>query len=262
MGRLQDFENKLEQAISGVFARAFRSAVQPVEISAALQREVDNNAQILSRDRRLVPNDFHVELSATDLERLAPYDSAMARELTDTLRKHAEQQSYVFPGPVSIAFESAEDLTTGRFRIRSRAQAKVTGRDDFPADGYAEHGQGEGGYGGHDQAQGGRRATRAVLEVNGTRHALRSPGLVVGRGTDADVRINDPGISRRHIEFRVGEGRADQGSPLHLSVRDLGSTNGMTVDGVRVAQSPLGHGSTVKIGNTTMTVMVEDGPRV
>lgn len=267
MGRLQNFENKLEQAISGVFARAFRSAVQPVEISAALQREVDNNAQILSRDRRLVPNDFHVELSGTDLERLAPYDSAMARELTDTLRKHAEQQSYVFPGPVSIAFESAEDLTTGRFRIRSRAQAKVTGRDDdFPADGYAEHSPGQaagradayGGRGGHDD----RRTTRAVLEVNGTRHALRAPGLVVGRGTDADVRINDPGISRRHIEFRVGEGRTDQGSPLHLSVRDLGSTNGMTVDGVRVAASPLGHGSTVKIGNTTMTVMVEDGPDV
>jgi hypothetical protein len=257
MGRLQNFENKLEQAISGVFARAFRSAVQPVEISAALQREVDNNAQILSRDRRLVPNDFHVELSATDLERLAPYDSAMARELTDTLRQHAEQQSYVFPGPVTIAFESAEDLTTGRFRIRSRAQAKVTGRDDVPADGYDELGghPGQGGYGP-------RRTARAVLEVNGTRHALRAPGLVVGRGTDADVRINDPGISRRHIEFRVGEGRADQGSPLHLSVRDLGSTNGMTVDGVRVAQSPLGHGSTVKIGNTTMTVTVEDGPRV
>ncbi|MCH1865666.1 DUF3662 and FHA domain-containing protein [Nocardioides sp. CFH 31398] len=257
MGRLQNFENKLEQAISGVFARAFRSAVQPVEISAALQREVDNNAQILSRDRRLVPNDFHVELSPSDLERLAPYDSAMARELTDTLRQHAEQQSYVFPGPVSIAFEAAEDLTTGRFRIRSRAQAKVTGRDDVPADGYDERG-GHPGQGGYGQS----RTARAVLEVNGTRHALRAPGLVVGRGTDADVRINDPGISRRHIEFRVGEGRADQGSPLHLSVRDLGSTNGMTVDGVRVAQSPLGHGSTVKIGNTTMTVTVEDGPRV
>ena len=78
MGGLQNFENRLEQMISGVFARAFRSAVQPVEISAALQRELDNNAQILSRERRLVPNSFHVELSTTDLERLAPYDNALA----------------------------------------------------------------------------------------------------------------------------------------------------------------------------------------
>ena len=83
MGGLQRFEQRLEQMISGVFARAFRSAVQPVEIAAALQRECDNNAQILSRDRRLVPNDFHVELSQTDLDRLAPYDTAMADELTE-----------------------------------------------------------------------------------------------------------------------------------------------------------------------------------
>src|SRR5687767_15980869 len=87
---LQNFEHKLEQMISGAFARAFRSAVQPVEISAALQRECDNNAQILSRDRRLVPNDFHVELSPTDLDRLAPYDTAMAQELVSQLEQHAD----------------------------------------------------------------------------------------------------------------------------------------------------------------------------
>ena len=72
MGGLQKFEQKLESMISGAFARAFRSAVQPVEIAAALQRECDNNAQIISRDRRIVPNDFRVELSQTDLDRLSP----------------------------------------------------------------------------------------------------------------------------------------------------------------------------------------------
>ena len=75
MGGLQRFEQRLENLISGAFARAFRSAVQPVEIAAALQRECDNNAQILSRERRMVPNDFHVELSQVDLDRLAPYDT-------------------------------------------------------------------------------------------------------------------------------------------------------------------------------------------
>ena len=60
MGVLQRFENKLEQLVSATFARAFRSEVQPVEVAAALQREVDNSAQILSRERRLVPNAFHV----------------------------------------------------------------------------------------------------------------------------------------------------------------------------------------------------------
>jgi hypothetical protein len=229
MSGLSKFEQRLEQLIPAAFARAFRSAVQPVEIPAALQRERDNNAQILSRDRRLVPTDFHVELSRTDLDRLAPYDSALAEELVTQLQDHADHQSYVFPGPVTIAFEPAEDLTTGRFRIRSRAQAKVTGSAS------------------HTQV----RRARAVLEVNGTRHPLQTPGLVIGRGTEADVRINDPGVSRRHIEFVVtpGSGGADA-----IEVRDLGSTNGMLVDGHRITQTAVHDGTRVKIGNTTMTV--------
>ncbi len=235
MGGLQRFEQRLEQLISGAFARAFRSAVQPVEISAALQREVDNNTQILSRDRRLVPNDFHVELSTTDLERLAPYDNAMARELTEQLEDHADSQGYVFPGPVTLAFEAAEDLTTGRFRIRSRAQASVTG----PSSG-----------GGQSTGQSSRRV-RATLEINGTRHPLAPPGLIIGRGSEADVRINDPGVSRQHVEFEVAP---SAGHGLDLSVRDLGSTNGMLVDGHKMARASLRDGSTVRIGNTSMTV--------
>ncbi|WP_372730087.1 FhaA domain-containing protein [Nocardioides sp.] len=231
MAGLSKFERKLEQMISGAFAKAFRSAVQPVEIAAALQRECDNNAQILSRDRRLVPNDFHVELSPPDLERLAPYDSAVASELVNQVKEHAEQQSYMFPGPVTIDFESAEDLTTGRFRIRSRAQAGVTSNAT------------------HTQV----RRARAVLEVNGTRHPLHAPGLVIGRGTDADVRINDPGVSRRHIEFLVVSSPAGD---LEIEVRDLNSTNGMLVDGHRITQTGVRDGSRVKIGNTTMTVRV------
>jgi hypothetical protein len=226
---LQDFERRLEQLISGAFARAFRSAVQPVEIAAALQRECDNNAQILSRNRRMVPNDFHVELSQTDLDRLAPYDSAMAGELTDQVKRHAEQQGYVFPGPVTIAFEAADDLTTGRFRIRSQGRATVQSN--------ATH------------TQVGR--ARAVLVVNGTEHPITPAGVVVGRGTEADVRINDPGVSRRHVEFNV-----EGGDLPEISVRDLGSTNGMLVDGHRMTNTPLRSGSEVRIGNTTMTVRV------
>jgi hypothetical protein len=241
VGGLQRFEQRLENLISGAFARAFRSAVQPVEIAAALQRECDNNAQILSRQRRMVPNDFHVELSATDLERLAPYDTALADELTHQVEEHANAQGYVFPGPIAIDFEPAEDLTTGRFRIRSQAQAKVTSNAT------------------HTQV----RRARAVLDVNGTQHPLQPPGLVVGRGTEADVRINDPGVSRRHVEFDVSLGSGDGAwtghrDDLHIEVRDLGSTNGMLVDGHKVTKAALHDGSQVRVGNTTMTVHVLD----
>ena len=232
MGGLQRFERRLESMISGVFAKTFRSAVQPVEIAAALERELDNNAQVLSRDRRLVPNDFHVELSSSDLARLAPYDSTLARELSDQLQDHARSQGYVFPGPVRISFAEAEDLSTGRFRIRSEAHAKVVGTAT------------------HTQV---RRAS-AMIEVNGTHHPLVPPGLVVGRGTDADLRINDPGISRRHLEFMITEGR-DGDDPV-IEVHDLGSTNGIAVDGRKVPRATLREGSRVRMGNTTLTVHI------
>ncbi|HSE54371.1 MAG TPA: DUF3662 and FHA domain-containing protein, partial [Nocardioidaceae bacterium] len=244
MGMLQRFESHLEQLVSGAFARAFRSAVQPVEVAAALQREVDNSAQILSRNRRLVPNTFHVELSKADHDRLAPYSSTLVQELTEMLRDHAEDQSYVFTGPVSISFDKDDELGTGRFRVRSSALARVT-----PADG------------GNVSDTAVRRAN-VVLEVNGMRHPLEPPGLVIGRGSDADLRINDPGVSRRHAEIRVMPGA----NAPSVSIVDLGSTNGMLVNGQRVQQAQLDDGADVKIGNTSLTVRFvrsrEDGSDV
>ena len=231
MGGLQRFEQRLEQLISGVFARTFRSAVQPVEISAALAREVDNSAQILSRDRRIVPNDFHVELAQADHERLLGLGVALEQELVAMLKEHAAGQSYVFTGPVTIALESADDLTTGRFRVRSKAVARVSQAGPDPSETQV------------------RRAT-ATLDINGERLPLAPPGIVVGRGNDADLRVNDPGVSRRHVEFRVTE---DANGP-RVSVHDLGSTNGVLVNGKRVDNATLVDGAEIRIGNTTLTL--------
>jgi hypothetical protein len=239
MGILQRFENRLEQMVSGVFAKAFRSAVQPVEVAAALQREVDNSAQILSRDRRLVPNQFHVELSPQDHERLAPYSSTLAQELTDMLHEHADQQSYVFTGPVSISLETSEDLTTGRFRVRSRSVSTVSHGDGAPV-----------------QATDTQvRRASAVLVVNGEELPLTPPGIVIGRGNDADLRIEDPGVSRRHVELRV----LDTAAGPRVSAHDLGSTNGVLVNGKRVEQATLADGAVIRIGNTAMTLRHQGG---
>ncbi len=234
---LQRFESRLEQAVSGAFAKAFRSAVQPVELAAALQREVDNSAQILSRNRRLVPNTFVIELSPVDHDRLQPYSQTLTDELVEMLREHADEQHYVFAGPVAITFTQEEDLVTGRFRVRSQATAQVTPN--------ASRGR---------PASSGR--TVAAIEVNGTRHPLSPPGLVIGRGAEADLRINDPGVSRRHAEFRVtaGPGATD------VTVADLGSTNGTLLNGQRIrGEAPLSDGSVVRVGNTDVSVRITGG---
>jgi hypothetical protein len=236
---LQRFENKLEEMISNVFARTFRSAVQPVEISAALNREIDNSAQILSRDRRLVPNVFHVELSDADHERLSQLGPQLRAELVGMLRDHAAQQSYVFTGPVSIDLEPSEDLTTGRFRVRSQSVSTVSQGDGAPV-----------------QATDTQvRRASAVIVVNGEQLPLAPPGIVVGRGNDADLRIDDPGVSRRHLELRV----VDTVTGPRVSAHDLGSTNGVLVNGHRIDQATLADGAVIRIGNTTLTLRHQHG---
>ena len=95
-GVIQRFEQRLEGAVTGAFARAFRSAVQPVEIAAALQREVDNSAHILSRERMLVPNDFTVELSPSDHERLSQFSDTLVQRALPA-RRGARQGAAVHP---------------------------------------------------------------------------------------------------------------------------------------------------------------------
>lgn len=230
MSALQRFEQRLERLVTGTFARVFRSAVQPVEIAAALQREVDNSAQILSRNRRLVPNSFQVELSPADHERLSPYTGMLAAELTDLLRQHADEQRYVFTGPISITFQERDNLTTGRFRITSQAMAKVT-----PVEGQR-------------LTETAVRRAPVILEVNGIQHPLEPPGMVIGRGTESDLRVNDPGVSRRHVELRVQPGRED----VTVILVDLGSTNGTRVNGKRVQHATLTDNAEIHIGNTVM----------
>ncbi|MEJ7743527.1 MAG: DUF3662 and FHA domain-containing protein [Nocardioidaceae bacterium] len=232
MGALNRFEQRLEHLVTGAFARAFRSAVQPMEIAAALQREVDNSVQILSRERRLAPNCFAIDLSATDFDRLSTYGETLSRELASMLHEHAAEQHYLYAGPVQLNFTRADDLSTGRFRVRSRASAEVT-----PVAGQSMT----------DTAV---NRSPLFLEINGVRHPLEPPSVVIGRGTNADLRIDDPGISRRHVEFRLQSGAEG----VVVSVLDLGSTNGTTVNGRRVQQSPLADGAVVQIGSTRIVV--------
>lgn len=238
MGVFDRFERRIEGAVNGVFARAFKGDVQPVEIAARLQRELDSEAKLMSRDRHLVPNEFVVRLSRHDYDRLAPYGKTLMNELLPELKQHAADMGYVFNGPIMIHLELDESLPTGRFTVSSSAVAETGEPTGFPADSPVA------------TLPTVASRTRMVLEVNGVRHPLKPPGLVIGRGTDADLRINDPGVSRRHAQIRV----IARGDTLDLDIIDLGSTNGVVLNGQRVQRAPLGEGSRIEIGNTRMLV--------
>ena len=222
MGWLHNVERKLENVVNTVFARAFRGEVQPIEIANRLQKEMDAEAKLLNRDKRLVPNNFVVQLSAHDYDELAPMARAINDDIVPELRRHAGERSYVFNGPIRIDYECDEGLSVGRFRVHSEAVATV-----------AESG-------GAASTSTIRRAP-LVLEVNGVRHPLLPPGFTIGRGSEADLRINDPGISRQHARVVV-EQAAD--GEVEVSIEDLGSTNGVIVNGQRITNVPLTCGDT------------------
>ena len=290
MGVLKKFEQRLEGLVNGTFAKVFKSEVQPVEIAGALQRECDNNATIWNRERTVVPNDFIVELSTPDFERLSPYSGQLGDELAGMVRDYAKQQRYTFMGPIKVHLEKADDLDTGLYRVRSRTLASSSSRrppapaPPHPPDrrqpapraprrlrlpagrrtpaprpcpprrrpaAARRHGTRaarERPRPAAAPAAGGQ--TRHWIEINGTRHQISRPTLVLGRSTDADVRIDDPGVSRRHCEIRTG---------TPSTIQDLGSTNGIVVDGQHTTRATLRDGSRIVVGSTTIIYRQAEG---
>jgi pSer/pThr/pTyr-binding forkhead associated (FHA) protein len=92
------------------------------------------------------------------------------------------------------------------------------------------------------------------------KHPLEPPGVVIGRGSEADLRVSDPGVSRRHVEIRVRPDEED----VVVTVVDLGSTNGTRVNGKRIQHVTIDDGAQIEIGSTRMTVRsprgAEPGP--
>ena len=232
MGLFDKLERGIASVVNDAVSRAFKNDVDPREIAVALQKQLDSASVPLDRDRRLVPNDFRVNLARHDYDRLAPYARTLNAECVPGLREYAATRQYVFNGPITIAYAVDDTLPTGRFTVDSEARAGVASDvEDSPLD-----------------ARGGHRL---VLEVNGVRHPLTPPGFTIGRGTEADLRINDPNVSRLHAQVTVED--MGDGS-LHVAITDLGSTNGLVINGQKVRSGRLEDGSRIEIGSTRMLV--------
>jgi hypothetical protein len=213
VGALLKLEERLERLVGGTFAKVFPSEIQPVEIVAALQRECDNRAECRSGGAAVAPNAYRVTLSPQDHDRLAPFGGELAAHLAHSVREYLRDQRYLQLAPVSVQLERAERLRTGVMEVRSRIEQPQ------PADG-------------------------PRLEFDGRSVPLTGAEMLLGRGEEADIRFDDPGVSRRHARISLGP------PPV---IRDLGSTNGLLVDGRRAAGAELRDGSRIVIGETTVT---------
>jgi hypothetical protein len=276
VGVFDRVERGLERAVHGVFAKAFKSEVQPVEIASAMRRAMDDRATTIGHGRTFVPNLFTIELAPTDFERLTSFSDMLTDELVASAQEHAESQRYQPGGPIQVNFLSREDLETGVFRVRP-ATAKTSGRPSVtppappspfspqPAPPVSAVGmaaasartsppspvtQHEPLLAAHERSQ---PAQRPWLDVDGDHYPLLAAITILGRDNTADVILDDPGISRQHTEIRV----TSDGPHLVTNIRDLGSTNGTFVNGERITSLRLADGDRVNVGRTVLIFRAE-----
>jgi hypothetical protein len=210
---LKGFERRLERLVEGVFARAFKSSLRPVELGRRLVREMDDQRTVNVQGGVAAPNDFTVTLGPDDHGQFVEIEESLTRELSEAARSHAKEEGYVFMGPVEVHLNLDPELHTGSFSLSARFTEGV----------------------------GGTTGGSLVLD-DGKRVRLGDGIVTIGRATECEVRVADTSVSRRHAEVRAtGDGWA---------VADLGSTNGTKVNGAVITDRKLKDGDTISVGDT------------
>ena len=269
MSVLRAIESRIEGLFEGVFGRAFRTHVQPVELARKLAKEMDEHRSV-SVSRVYVPNEYTVYLSPGDRAQFAAYEGSLVGELQEYLAEHARREAYAMLTPPRVLLETDDDLAIGEFGIATRvaqpdelvpagdraavpvsvpsepqvplpvppvpeapAATIVYGREEQPDADVAE-----------EPAQ--EERERITLTVAGRVVPVSTERVVVGRSRECDVRVDDGNVSRRHFEL-VHE------TPSTWVVVDLGSTNGTEVNGRRVQRrTTLDDGDRITIGSTEL----------
>jgi Protein of unknown function (DUF3662)/FHA domain len=275
MSVFRSIEHGIQSVLEGAFGRAFRSHVQPVELARKLAKEMDDHRTV-SVSRVYVPNEYQLWLSPSDREQLATYEDSLLTELSDYLSEHARREGYALLSTPNVTLHEDEDLSVGEFGIATRTvQAR---KDGLPAPAEASAGPAEApevaaaaAAAAVEQAEsvgetkifkpptpdtaavsaeeaerlGLAHEVSAAVLLDGRRHELTKRRLVIGRSRDCDLTLDDPNVSRRHAEIREEDGG--------YWVVDLGSTNGIEVNGSRVERAELENGDLIVLGQTSLT---------
>lgn len=214
MSLLDRFEEHLDNLLNGALTAAFDSEVQPVELVAAITREMDEHVVVSANGRVVAPNHFLVELADHDFDRLGEFFETLIPEFCAVAASHAKKQQYTLTGDIAITIERDLELESGVYRVayESVAQSSSALVVDI-----ANH----------------------TLTINGAVHQLTRPVTRLGRSADADLKINDPIISRIHAEITMGS---------VIILRDLDSTNGTWVNSKRIQEHQLAVGDSFKLG--------------
>jgi hypothetical protein len=256
LGFLKHIEKRMESLVEGVFGRAFRRQIHPVEIAKGLTKQMDEG-RMVSISRTYAPNDFTVHLSREDTESIRAYQASLNDELIQYASTHAENKNYHLMTPPRIRFETEDTLRFGEFGVT----AKLTGGDGPREKGAPQDTSGQTRIFRTEESSGEQidQGTATISADEAKRHGLareivevvlgdekyplegRGPWSV-GRSQENDIVINDPNVSRRHARIS----RSDGG----FVVEDLGSTNGTLLDGAPIDRERIEGGDELTFGQS------------
>ena len=248
MGVLQDFERRLEGAVEGFFARAFRSGLQPIDLARAIQRYAQDNRHV-TEDGVVVPNAYHLAISSRDADRLSTYGEQLAAELAEVVERTATEKDWRLRGPAQVDIDTG-DVRPGQYELTGRVKAGP--RPDpapRPAPAPAAAPAAPPSPVGSDTMVVSRSGGTPRLQgPDGQTLELRAGRHTIGRLADCDLHLDDTTVSREHAAVvRRGE---------TWWVLDLGSTNGTRVNGVAAAEHPLSDGDRIEVGEVDVTFRV------
>jgi hypothetical protein len=251
---LRAIEQKIEALFEGVFGRAFRTNVQPVELARKLAKEMDDHRTV-SVSRVYVPNEYTVYLSPSDRAQFEGYEQELLSELQQYLAEQARRENYALMTSPKVLMETDEDLVMGEFGIATRMVQPTRGGARAAE---APVGEAEPGHtmiykpkvpAGATEAVSpeelGMERERVTLSVDGEQHEISKRRVVIGRSRECDIQLSDPNVSRRHAELR------QEGATYWIV--DLQSTNGIEVNGERQERAKLENGDRITLGSTDLT---------
>jgi Protein of unknown function (DUF3662)/FHA domain len=251
---LRQIEHKIESLFEGIFGRAFRTHVQPVELARKLAKEMDDGKTV-SVSRVYVPNEYSIYLGPDDREQFSTYESSLIDELQQYLAEHARREQYALLSPPRVLLETDDDLTVGEFGIATRmvqqqgqrrSEAPELPEDAEPGATMIYRPKQPQPTEAASPAELGVEREAVTISVNGGKKVeLTKRRTLIGRSKECDVQIEDASASRKHAEIRQ-EGTA-------YWIIDLDSTNGLEVNGLRTQRAKLDHGDKITIGSTEIS---------
>jgi hypothetical protein len=250
---LRQIEHKIESLFEGIFGRAFRTHVQPVELARKLAKEMDDGKTV-SVSRVYVPNEYSIYVGAEDREQFSSYETSLVDELEQYLAEHARREQYALLSPPKVIFKTDDDLTVGEFGIATRmvqqegrrVEAVELPEDAEPNATMIYRPKQPQPTEAASPVELGVEREVVTLSVNGgPKIELTKRRTLIGRSKECDIQIEDASASRKHAEIRQ-EGTA-------YWIVDLDSTNGLEVNGLRTQRAKLDHGDKITIGATEIS---------